>query len=339
MDIAVHVHLYYLYLAAEIRSYLDNIPVDFYLYITTDTSEKAALIESIFEGMKHLLVMKIVITDNHGRDIAPMLLALGPQLAAHDLVLHIHTKRSPQCPGISGWRRYLLTSLLGNPDRVLSILHCFMRDIKLGILFPIHFYPIRNLILMINTTNDVWVEKLLVRMGKSKTAIKHIDRTFFPSGDMFWFRGKILLPILKLNLSYDDFEPELGQFDETLAHAMERMFPYFAHEIGFETRSFLAENYLSEHNHALPICEFEKMPLEKFNGAPIVLFENNDIWQSNLESQPYIIEVTEKGGVVLRVFYFNKYWFVQWIIKDDRALFYTRSQTQLFAILEPLQRR
>ena len=117
------------------------------------------------------------------------------------------------------------------------------------------------------------------------------------------------------------------------------MFPYFAHEIGFETRSFLAENYLSEHNHALPICEFEKMPLEKFNGAPIVLFENNDIWQSNLESQPYIIEVTEKGGVVLRVFYFNKYWFVQWIIKDDRALFYTRSQTQLFAILEPLQRR
>jgi lipopolysaccharide biosynthesis protein len=61
-----------------------------------------------------------------------------------------------------------------------------------------------------------------------------LDNAPFFAGSMFWARVKALEPVRKLALRDDDFEPELGQVDGTLAHAMERVFAMAAQRAGFE---------------------------------------------------------------------------------------------------------
>jgi lipopolysaccharide biosynthesis protein/glycosyltransferase involved in cell wall biosynthesis len=332
-DVAVHAHIYYPDLASDIRTYLENIPVNFHYYVTTDTSIKARIIEDVFSDMPNIKALDIRVVENKGRDIAPMIVTLGSELVKHKLVLHIHTKRSLHSSRLEGWRRYLMESLLGNTQRVMSIFNLFLQDESLGILFPDYFHLARPMVETPTKDNDKNMELLLVRAGKRKDEIKNINMGFFPAGDMFWFRGKAIEPFVRMNLSAEDFDPEQGQINGTLAHAVERMFPYFASIVGMHSKAYLASAFLSQKYSAHQLNLFQIYLERGLIINPIVLFDHDIGGGTNIYTQELTKNVTAVGDSVLRVYCYEAVWFVQWIGNGDGMLFFTSSLADLFKSL------
>jgi lipopolysaccharide biosynthesis protein len=54
---------------------------------------------------------------------------------------------------------------------------------------------------------------------------------------MFTARTHALTPLLLFNFVEEDFEPEQGQLDGTLAHAIERMFSVCANRLEYQIRT------------------------------------------------------------------------------------------------------
>jgi lipopolysaccharide biosynthesis protein len=68
--------------------------------------------------------------------------------------------------------------------------------------------------------NRTGLKRLAARVpGLREDAVRQ-----FPAGSMFWFRRAALEPLFAAELASADFEPEMGQIDGALAHAVERSF-------------------------------------------------------------------------------------------------------------------
>jgi hypothetical protein len=221
-NLAVICHMFYIDMADEFARYLLKIPFAFDLYITTDTENKRELIEGHFLNWKGKVEIRLA--PNRGRDIAPKLITCRDVYDRYEYVLHIHSKKSPHNYRLSRWRYYLLETLLGSTEIVESIFEAFRSSPNLGMIAPRHFEAIHNTAGW--GKNFKVAEKLAQRMGVEISRNESID---FPSGSMFWARTAALRPLLDFNLSIDDFPDEVGQVDETLGHAIERLF-YFACE-------------------------------------------------------------------------------------------------------------
>ncbi|WP_060825347.1 rhamnan synthesis F family protein [Sulfurospirillum cavolei] len=331
-DIAVHAHIFYSDLGYEIRNYLTNIPVKFFLYITTDTKEKAQLLEKIFFDMKNILGLDIQITENIGRDLAPMIIALGSKLSKHDIVLHIHSKRSPHNMALRGWRRYLMESLLGNSQRVSNILQQFVKYPSLGILFPLIYNPIRPCMNIGDNYNNML--KLAMKHGKDYKVIENLKKDYFPAGSMFWFRGKAIWPFVQMQLKWQDFEQENGQSDGTLAHAIERMFIYFAEDAGFQTQMY--STYQFDPDSSVSGIDWFRMYIAKgLIQADTIIFDHNFGGGTNVYSNVLIkSNLLNDKDAVLRCTYKDNFWFIEWIKIDDSILFATADINILFEVLK-----
>jgi lipopolysaccharide biosynthesis protein len=64
---------------------------------------------------------------------------------------------------------------------------------------------------------------------------------------MFWAQAQALAPLLQMGLAFDDFDLEVGQTDQTLAHALERFIGYLAlaqgHKIALIQNPLLLNHY------------------------------------------------------------------------------------------------
>jgi lipopolysaccharide biosynthesis protein len=154
--------------------------------------------------------------ENKGRDILPFLqVARGFSAAGDRLLLKLHTKRSPHRGDGEIWRRDLMGKLLA-PESAARIEDAMTADRTIGLVGPEgHVLSLRSFW----GSNRVRVNELAYRMGLPPVEPEHLA---FVGGSMFWARTAALRPLLELDLDADDFEPEAGQVDGTLAHAIER---------------------------------------------------------------------------------------------------------------------
>ena len=178
------------------------------------------------------------------------------------------------------------------------------------------------------------MKKLLHFAGKKESELKNIDKTFFPAGDMFWFRGRAIKPIVDMDLSAQEFEIEQGQVDGTLAHAIERMFPYFGSIAGMSSKSYLSDSFFSQESSSQKIELLRNYLSRDLIINPTIIFDNyNSSGGSNVYSRELVKEINTFGNSALRVYCFESIYFIQWIGVGDGMLFCSLSIEEVFDVL------
>ncbi len=274
--IAVQVHVYYIDLFDEIIGHLNNIPVNYSLFISVVSREDKKIILDKIKQLPHMEHADVRVVKNQGRNIAPLLVEFGPVLRNYNYICHIHTKKSL----FSGaeqtdWRRYLFARLLGSPGTVHAILAAFEKDPSVGIIYP-EIFPFLSYWSCTWLSSKNIASGILNRLNIRFDPDEYLD---YPAGSMFWIRKESLEPLLDLKFTVNDFPEERGQTDGALHHALERCFVLAGQSQGFR--------YLVIRNPSKPVfsyrstrnldqyleISFEKRFLQKMAGSDIVSFD------------------------------------------------------------------
>ena len=151
------------------------------------------------------------------RRVSLEMLRSTDEILRHDLMLHIHSKASPQSFGLL-WNDFLLHSVCGSPAVTSAILRYFAENESLGLVYPPYFGLKRN--------QPDWGSnrEICARLYSAITGDALAARCpDYPAGSFFWARTRYLQPLFDLELTDTDFPEEMSQSDGTLAHAVERM--------------------------------------------------------------------------------------------------------------------
>ncbi len=214
-NIAIIIHVFYIDIWKEILTYLEQLEINYDLYITVPQGMADNEIINILKDKPDTIVY---MTENRGRDVLPFLQVMniiGTQ--TYKYICKLHTKKTGDSALGNVWRKLLYFDLLGSTSIVNAILDLLNQNTDIGIVTG------KNTILdseRYDYGNTTKIDKLIEMSG-----FTFDDEYFFAGGTMFWIRPVLLEPVVKLfqnNLL--DFEEERGQKDHTLAHAIERYF-------------------------------------------------------------------------------------------------------------------
>jgi lipopolysaccharide biosynthesis protein len=199
----------------------ERFDIPFQLVLTCDSVG----IDLTIPNTPHLVNVHRIVVENRGRDIRPFLDAVR-HTPNFEIGLKLHTKKSPQRLDGMQWRAALLDSLLP-PTGVGPLVTKLWTDSRIGMAAPAEFcLSVAPWVLQ----NEPGMVKIAAALG-SELVETDLDNAFFAAGSMFWFRRRAI-EALSTKAILDLFEPEQGQLDGTIAHAMERMFPVEAKRQG-----------------------------------------------------------------------------------------------------------
>jgi glycosyltransferase involved in cell wall biosynthesis len=226
--IAVVLHLFYTELFDEIRTNLDFLGNNFDLYVSVP-EEKANFIETIKSYYPDARILKV---ENRGRDLAPFLEFLKIILPLeYEFLLKIHTKETIHRPDGISWRKDVFSKLLGSENQIKIIKKIFSKNPSLAMIGPKdHVLDSRYYM----GSNRDKVQSLLYKAGYPQS----IPESFsFVASTMFWAKPDIFIPLLKMEIETDNFEPEPLSADGCLPHALERFLGLLVEIQDYEIKS------------------------------------------------------------------------------------------------------
>lgn len=223
--IAVVLHLFYADLLPELLQGLRSMLEPFDLFVTTPFE---AHVPSIVRQCSEVAARtSVMVTENKGRDIRPFLMLLrAGMLDGYRVALKIHGKKSAYSARGGEWRRQLIADLVGTSLTARRSIR-LLEDPAVGMVGSLRFFLSHPRFLGGNQARLAALMDALP--GRRETE----PELAFYAGSMFWFRPSALAPLAALPADLLDFEPEAGQQDGTLAHAMERAFAEAARCAGF----------------------------------------------------------------------------------------------------------
>lgn len=232
----IMVHVFFVDLFPELCRYLARMPIPYHLLLSVPSETARTQILDACRALGEQVRVTVKVVPNRGRDLAPLFVNFRDDIAALDIIGHLHTKRSSYTGSAlfgEQWRRYLLDGLLGDASHPRAMLAQFAADPGVGIIYP-ETFP--GLPYWAHTwlSNRAHGQTLLARMGYGDVDFgQYLD---YPVGSMFWARTQALKPLFDLALTSADFPSEQGQTDNTLHHAIERCLVFSAHAAGFAHR-------------------------------------------------------------------------------------------------------
>lgn len=212
--VGVFLHLYYDELAEAFAERLSLIDAPLHLYISTDTVEKSERLRAAFPNAD------IRIMPNRGRDIYPKFFGFRDVYPNHDIVLHLHGKKSAHFDKLDQWLGHILECLLPSGEEINRLLSYFQNIPSLGMVAPV---PFQNVLPAAHWGTNFAIARELAHRLDLQDPLPDDSHLRFPVGSMFWARVKAIQPLVDLGLEPGHFPPEAGQVDGTLSHAIERM--------------------------------------------------------------------------------------------------------------------
>lgn len=237
-ETAVCVHVFYPDLIDEIASSIAQarkaIELDVFITVPTTWDEG-----HIRHALSKLSPTKCVITENVGRDVWPFIQILREvDRLGYKYGCKIHSKKSPHLANGALWRQNLYNSLL-SIESIDQVTAAFNDRRTIGICAAASSIASCKDPSTIRDNR----ESLGQILGKVGGDIEELDE--FVAGTMFWFRVAAFKALLDQPWSVDDFGPELGAIDGTIAHAFERAFPYLASLAGFGLKTYEIDGNLN----------------------------------------------------------------------------------------------
>ena len=213
--IAVCLHLYYPETWPEFAKAFSALPEPCDLYVTLPDFTAHPVLDEL---AAHCPRATLVRSPNRGRDVLPFLCLLAQgRLDRYDWVCKLHSKKSPHMAAGNVWRQRLLEGLLGPGERVANLLRLLRAEPSWGLWAPAEHWIASDDAKWLGT-NAASMQRLQRLTGLSAAPV----RPPYVAGTMFWVRPGALKQLRRLGTQPDAFEPEFGQTDGTLAHAVER---------------------------------------------------------------------------------------------------------------------
>jgi len=222
--VLVVAHVHYPELWGDIDERLGRIHEPYDLLVTVTQGVAESIIPTI--ARRHRSAV-IDIVPNRGRDWGPLVHVVNKGLIGdYDAVAKVHTKKSEHRIDGDSWRLELLDGVMESPDAIRRIVDLLSLDRSVGMVLP--------------TGHVVGTEHWGSDLGIVEALAARFPMAFDPEelrfgqGSMFWCRPWLLQRLADLNLEWEDFELEGGQYDGTTAHALERFVAVMSEVAGME---------------------------------------------------------------------------------------------------------